>query len=325
VLRGRGDRNSPGTTVSGEGHVTCNPGEAAMSEQQHTSRDLSASTCPPPGRVRVIVAEAELMAREAVIGVLDAAPDMEIVAVCHDALELRAAIASETPDVIVTAIRMPPSNIDEGIRVAAELRVSTPTVGVVVLSRWAESGNVLALFAHGTARRAYLLKDEVRGHDELLAAIRAVAVGDSWINPRIRHVLVEARAKANQSPLDLLTPREREVLAAIASGLNNTAISEMLVVNRRSVEKHVNSIYLKLGLSHDNSIHPRVKAALIYLAEGHDATRKERFWAERAQAAWARAQTTGDEAAALHTQARQATRQIADRRERFARGDPSQP
>jgi DNA-binding NarL/FixJ family response regulator len=161
---------------------------------------------------------------------------------------------------------MPPSGEEEGIRVAAELRSAEPDIGVVVLSQYAEPAYALALFAAGTDRRAYLLKERVRNRADLIGAIEAVASGGSVIDPMIVDVLIEARGRLGDPRLAELTPRELEVLAEIASGKSNAAIAEALVLTKRAVEKHVNSIFGKLALPETEDVSRRVKATLIYLS-----------------------------------------------------------
>jgi DNA-binding NarL/FixJ family response regulator len=219
------------------------------------------------GPIRVIAAEDSYVVREFLTSALDAAPEVELVAMCSDRKELQEAISSQHPDVLVTDIRMPPSGSDEGIRVAIELRESDPEIGVVVLSQYAEPAYALALLEAGSGRRAYLLKERIRNRDELIGAIEAVARGGSVIDPKIVDVLIEARARRTESPLEALTPRERELLAEIAAGKSNGAIAEELVLTKRAVEKHVNSIFSKLGLPEDQDVSRRVKATLIYLAD----------------------------------------------------------
>ena len=222
---------------------------------------------------RVVVGEDNLLVREGLRGLLGSIPAIEIAAECGDADELRAAIARERPDVVLTDIRMPPGHSDEGIRIAAELRESDPRVGVVVLSQFSEPGYVLELLDGGSDGRAYLLKERVHDRRELAAAIEAVATGGSVIDPKIVEVLVAAKARHERSPLSQLTPRELEVLAAIAEGRSNAAISEALVLTKRAVEKHINAIFLKLNLSQARdaeSVSPRVKATLLFLADAGD-------------------------------------------------------
>jgi DNA-binding NarL/FixJ family response regulator len=221
----------------------------------------------PTRPIRVVTAEDSYVVREFLTSTLEAAPQVELVAVCSNRNELDDAIDSLHPDVLITDIRMPPSGGEEGITVAARLRESNPEMGVVVLSQYAEPEYALALLEGGSGRRAYLLKERIRNREELIAAIEAVAHGGSVIDPKIVDVLIEARARAVRSPLADLTPRERELLGEIATGKSNGAIADSLVLTKRAVEKHVNSIFYKLGLPEDQHVSRRVKATLIYLAE----------------------------------------------------------
>jgi DNA-binding NarL/FixJ family response regulator len=213
-----------------------------------------------------VAAEDSYVIREFLVSTLDAAPEIDLVAVCSNRNEVDRAIDLLHPDVLVTDIRMPPTGGDEGIAVAARLRETDPNVGVVVLSQYAEPEYAVALFEAGSARRAYLLKERIRNRQDLIGAVEAVARGESVIDPRIVEVLIQARARADRSPLSELTPRELELLGEIASGKSNGAIAESLVLTKRAVEKHVNSIFSKLGLPEDQDVSRRVKATLIYLS-----------------------------------------------------------
>ena len=181
--------------------------------------------------------------------------------------ELEGAIAATDPDVVVTDIRMPPTGTDEGLRAAERLRAERPEVGVVVLSQYAEPEYALALLEHGAAGRAYLLKERVSDIDQLVGAIREVRAGGSVIDPAVVEVLVASRSAAAGSPLGELTPREAEVLSQVAQGRNNAGIAAALSLTDRAVEKHINAIFSKLGLSEQPDTHRRVKATLLYLAE----------------------------------------------------------
>jgi DNA-binding NarL/FixJ family response regulator len=222
---------------------------------------------PSDERIRVIVADDSYLIRESLTVMLASEPGIELVSVCADGTELEATIAAQHPDVVVTDIRMPPEGGDEGIRIAARLRESNPETGVLVLSQYAEPAYALALLNSGSSRRAYLLKERIRDKAELVGAIKAVARGDSVIDPKVVDVLIEARARAARSPLASLTPRERQLLAEIAEGKSNAAIAASLVLTKRAVEKHVNSIFAKLNLPEAGDVSRRVKAALMYLAE----------------------------------------------------------
>ena len=216
--------------------------------------------------LRVVLAEDNYLVREGVRQLLEAQDGIEVAAVCDDLPSLELAVAAHTPDVVLTDIRMPPGLRDEGLRAAERLRDTHPEVGVVVLSQYAEPEYALALLEKGAAGRAYLLKDRVSDVGQLLNALREVANGGSVIDPAVVEVLVAARSRAHGTPLDQLTPREREVLQHMAEGQNNAAIATSLSLTERAVEKHINSIFSKLGLSEETAIHRRVKATLTYLA-----------------------------------------------------------
>jgi len=217
--------------------------------------------------IRVAVAEDSYVIREFLTTTLGSSPEIELVAVCSNGTELETAITTSNPEVVVTDIRMPPSGAEEGIRIAAGLRETQPDIGVVVLSQYAEPAYVVALLDRGSGRRAYLLKERIRNRQELIGAIEAVARGGSVIDPMIVEVLIQARSRAAKSRVAELTPRERELLAEIATGKSNGAIAESLVLTKRAVEKHVNSIFSKLGLPETDDVSRRVKATLIFLSE----------------------------------------------------------
>ena len=186
---------------------------------------------------------------------------------CSDLDSLLDAGDANGPDVVVTDIRMPPGSTDEGIQAAARLRETHPEIGVVVLSQYANPSYALALLAGGSAGRAYLLKERVEDLEQLVAAIRAVAEGGSVIDPKVVDALLAENARGEDSPINQLTPRERDVLREMAEGKNNAAIAAAIFLTERSVEKVIHSIFLKLGLTWETSIHRRVKAVVIYLAE----------------------------------------------------------
>jgi DNA-binding NarL/FixJ family response regulator len=178
--------------------------------------------------IRVVLGEDSLIVREGVRQLLAVDATVEIVAAVADLDSLRDACERHRPDVVMTDIRMPPTNTDEGIRLASELRDSHPATGVVVLSQYSDPVYALVLLERGSDRRAYLLKERVHNRAELMAAIRAVADGGSMIDPKIVEALVVAQGQAKRSPLNQLTAREREVLAEIAQGKSNRAIAESL-------------------------------------------------------------------------------------------------
>jgi DNA-binding NarL/FixJ family response regulator len=216
--------------------------------------------------VRVVLAEDDLLVREGIQALLGSRPELEIVASCKDLTSAVRAIAEHDPDVVLTDIRMPPAKSDEGIQLARSLRQTHPRLGVVVLSNYDEPAYALALLEGGTARRAYLLKENLADPDRLVRAIEEVARGGSVIDPRVVEALVAARFRAEDSPLGTLTPREREVLAEMAQGKSNPAISASLSLSVRAVEKHINSIFSKLLLAEEPDVNRRVKAVLVFLS-----------------------------------------------------------
>jgi DNA-binding NarL/FixJ family response regulator len=217
--------------------------------------------------LRVVLAEDNVLLREGIARVIDREADLELAGVAEDLPSLLALVEEAKPDVVVTDIRMPPTGTDEGIQAANLLRESHPSIGVVVLSQYAEPAYALALLSEGSAGRAYLLKERVSDIEDLLSAIRSVADGGSVIDPRVVEQLVSATARRAPSDLDRLTPREREILGEMAQGKSNAAIAAALVLSERAVEKHSNSIFSKLGLSEEKDVNRRVKAVLLWLAE----------------------------------------------------------
>lgn len=216
---------------------------------------------------RIVVAEDSLLVREGIEKLLGRQNDIEIVALCVDLPELLAAVESHRPDAVLTDIRMPPNNNDEGIVAATTLRESHPDVGVVVLSQYVEPSYALQLFDGGSQGRAYLLKERLSEVEQLVRAIHEVTTGGSVIDPLVVESLVDARSRTQHSPLEHLTPREKEVLSEIAQGKNNAAVAASLVLSERAVEKHINSLFSKLGLGEEPDVHRRVKAVLLYLAD----------------------------------------------------------
>lgn len=216
--------------------------------------------------LRVALAEDDVLLRQGIAAVLASAEDLLLVATAGDFDTALAAIASSDPQVVVTDIKMPPTKTDEGIRLAAEIERRYPGVGVVVLSQYDDPEYVLALLGAGTRGRAYLLKERVSDVEELCSAIRTVAQGGSVLDPQVVERLVQARSRRT-SPLDRLTARETEVLAAMARGLANGAIADELCVGVRAVEKHINAIFAKLGITEEPAVHKRVVAVVTFLSE----------------------------------------------------------
>jgi len=217
--------------------------------------------------LRVAIAEDSYLVREGLSQLLTGVAGLDIVAVSEDTYSLIDAIERETPDVVLTDIRMPPFREREGIRVAAQLRETHPEIGVVILSQYADPALALELFESGSKGRAYLLKERIGNRGELVDAIEAVANGRSVVDPKIIDALIAERARSATSPLDELTTREREVLAEVATGKSNAAIATSLFLTKRAVEKHINAIFMKLNLRESEDTSRRVKAALMFLTE----------------------------------------------------------
>jgi DNA-binding NarL/FixJ family response regulator len=216
--------------------------------------------------IRVALAEDNVLLREGLCRLVAANDDLDVVGVAGDLPGLLAVVAEQVPDVVVTDIRMPPTGTDEGIKAAAWIHEHHPAVGVVVLSQFTAPGYAVALLEHGSAGRAYLLKERVGGADELARAIRAVAQGGSVIDPLVVDELVRVRGQERQSGLSSLTARESQILAEMAQGKSNSAIAATLFITERAVEKHTNSIFMKLGLSEEKDVNRRVKAVLVFLS-----------------------------------------------------------
>jgi DNA-binding NarL/FixJ family response regulator len=220
------------------------------------------------GTIRVALAEDNVLLREGLSRLVLADEEFELVGTAADLPQLLALVSAERPDVVVTDIRMPPTGTDEGIQAAAWLRANYPQAGTVVLSQFTTPSYAIALLEHGSAGRAYLLKERVASVDELARAIRIVAQGGSVIDPLVVDELVRSRSAQLQPGLSALTPRESEIMAEMAQGKSNAAIAAALTVSERSVEKYTNSIFVKLGLSEERDINRRVTAVLLFLGAG---------------------------------------------------------
>ncbi len=216
--------------------------------------------------IRLVLAEDNYLLREGMCRLIESRPELELMAACEDFDTLVAAIETHRPDVILTDIRMPPTGTNEGIRAAEHVRQALPQAGVVVLSQYADPQYALQFLEHGSRGRGYLLKERVSDIDQLLAAIEEVARGGSVIDPKVIDALFAARSQAPSAMRDL-TPRESEVLSEMAQGKNNAAIAASLVLSERAVEKHINSLFSKLGLSEERDVSRRVKAVLLFLAD----------------------------------------------------------
>jgi DNA-binding NarL/FixJ family response regulator len=222
----------------------------------------------PPGRlIRVVIADDAYLLRAAVKHLLENVDSIAVVGECDGAAEVPRMLDDTRADVLITDIRMPPSDNDEGIQLAARLRQTHPALGVIVLSTYADVDYALKLFDDGCDRRGYLLKDRIRDGRQILDAVRAVSDGGSVVDSKIVEDLVRWRSAKGGSRLDELTSRELETLALLAEGASNAAIADSLVLTKRAVEKYVNAIFAKLDLGDLDHVSPRVKAALLYLAD----------------------------------------------------------
>jgi DNA-binding NarL/FixJ family response regulator len=218
--------------------------------------------------LRVVFADDNLLVREGVASLLAESPEIELVAVVGDAPSLLQAVARLEPDAVLTDIRMPPTHTTEGIDAAKRIRELHPDIGVVVLSQHVGDGYAMELLADGVAGLGYLLKDRVSDVGELVRALEGVARGGSALDPRVVEDLMARQGSDASSPLAGLTDREREVLQAMATGRNNAAIAASLYMSDRAVEKHIGSVFAKLGLSDEQEVNRRVMAVLAFFDAG---------------------------------------------------------
>jgi DNA-binding NarL/FixJ family response regulator len=217
--------------------------------------------------MRIVFAEDNYLVREGTAALLETVDGLDLVASDGDAEQLLAAVADYAPDVVLTDIRMPPSHTDEGIRAARQIRAEHPAIGVVVLSQFVEEAYAYDLLKDGAEKLGYILKERIADLDELVRALRAVDEGGSFLDPKVVEALVARKSAVADSPLAELTEREREVLSEMATGKNNAAIAASLFLSERAVEKHINALFSKLGLSGEPQVHRRVMAVLTFLRE----------------------------------------------------------
>jgi len=217
--------------------------------------------------LRVVFAEDNYLVREGTVALLAEVGEIEVVATASTFDELMAAVGAEGPDAVLTDIRMPPTGTDEGIRAAKAIRADHPAIGVVVLSQYADDGYAYDLLKDGAAGLGYLLKERVADVHEVVRALNEVAAGGSVLDPKVVEALVAAKDRMAHSPLAPLTDREREVLSFMAQGMNNAAIAKALYLTDRAVEKHINAMFHKLGLTEEPDVHRRVMAVLAFLHE----------------------------------------------------------
>ena len=215
--------------------------------------------------LRVVLADDHYLLREGLRALLEDSGEVEVAAAVSDATELIEAVERLGPDAVLTDIRMPPSHGTEGIEAAHEIRRRHPGVGVVVLSQHADSSYASMLLENGTDGLAYLLKERVGDVEELLRALREVCAGRTALDTRIVDALVTRRLKQAPSGIEALSPRERDVMREMARGLSNAGIARALVLSDSAVEKHISSIFAKLGHAEQPETHRRVAAVLAYL------------------------------------------------------------
>ena len=218
--------------------------------------------------IRVVFAEDNYLVREGLTALLATSDRIEVVAVASDRDGLLAAVEEHRPDAVLTDIRMPPTGTNEGIDAAKRIRALHPDIGVVVLSQFAEEDYAYDLLKDGAGGLGYLLKERVADIEELVRALTEVSRGASVLDPKIVEALVSAKERMAHSLLAGITDREREVLAHMAQGENNAAIAASLFLTERAVEKHINSLFHKLGLSDEPEVHRRVMAVLAFLRDG---------------------------------------------------------
>ncbi len=221
----------------------------------------------PAVPIRVVFAEDNYLVREGTAALLEAEGSVELLASVGSLDELLQAVEDHSPDAVLTDIRMPPTNTTEGIQAARRIRAEHPETGVVVLSQFADEAYAYELLKDGASGLGYLLKERVADVEELVRAITEVARGGSVLDTKVVEALVAAKDRMAHSPLAGLTEREREVLSHMAQGENNASIAKSLFLSERAVEKHINSLFHKLGLSAEPDVHRRVMAVLAYLNE----------------------------------------------------------
>ena len=212
--------------------------------------------------MRAVIAEDSVLLREGLVRLLTEA-GVEVVGQCGDAEDLLRKTRAHKPDVVITDIKMPPTQTDEGLRAAEVIRRELPGTGVLVLSQYVEEGYVMELLGENAEGVGYLLKDRVGDIDRFIDAVQRVAAGGSALDPEVVSTMLGRRRR--DDPLEELTPREREVLSLMAEGLSNSAIAAQLVVTERAVEKHVTNIFAKLDFGSEPDHHRRVRAVLTFV------------------------------------------------------------
>ena len=219
----------------------------------------------PAVTIRVVLAEDNFLLRTGTATVLEALDGVELVAAAADRDELLAAVEEHRPDVVITDIRMPPGHQTEGLTAAATIRTQYPGTGVILLTQFADPQYAYEFLSHGAAGAGYLLKERIGDVTELERSLHQVAAGGSALDPELVEALVARKERTAGSPLGTLTPRERAVLEQMAQGKNNATIAKVLVLTERAVQKHINSVFSKLGLGDSTDVDRRVAAVLQLL------------------------------------------------------------
>jgi DNA-binding NarL/FixJ family response regulator len=216
--------------------------------------------------IRIVVGEPDYLAREGLVRALEAIEDLEVVSICSTLASLQSASQLEKPDVVLMPLTFPPSHAGKAIQFINDLQTSQPTTGVVILGDHSELALALPLFDSGIAQRAFIVRSRIRSSGQLTRAIREVASGNSLVDPAAVGTLLDAARRRSEYPFGSLTERERQVLGMIAAAESNNAIARQLRITTRAVERHVNSIFRKLGLNGSRDVNRRVQAALAFSA-----------------------------------------------------------
>ncbi len=215
--------------------------------------------------LRVVFADDNYLVREGVAALISEVDDIDLIETLADPQSLLKSVAAHQPDAVLTDIRMPPTFTTEGIDAAKEIRATYPSIGVVVLSQYVEEDYAFELLANGVSGLGYLLKERVSQLDELVRALHEVARGGSALDPKVIEGLMARKASEERSPLLGLTEKERSVLEAMATGRSNATIASTLFMSERAVEKHIGSVFQKLGLVQEGEVNRRVMAVLAFL------------------------------------------------------------
>ena len=216
--------------------------------------------------IRIIVGEPDYLAREGLVRALEAADGLDVVSICSTMTSLESAAQLEHPDVVLMPLVFPPSRAGNAIHFLNELQAAEPETGVVVTGEHSDLAHALPLFDSGIARRAFIVRSRIRNASQLTRAIREVASGNSLVDPAAVGTLLNAARQRADYPFESLTERERQVLGMIAEAESNNAIAQHLNITTRAVERHVNSIFRKLGLNGSRDVNRRVQAALVFSA-----------------------------------------------------------